>query len=397
MNGPLIKEIEQLNKRQNQNLLDIDPIKTYTKPTLIGLNNIGATCYMNATLQCFSQTEPLTRYFLKDKNKEMILRLAQNKDSQFTKYYMELIHELWNKSRYQERNPSYSPYKFRKIVEQMNPLFKEGQANDAKDFIIFVLESLHIELRKPNNNIVINYPINQYDRNSSLKSCICQLEKEGVSIISDLFYGFNETLNECQNCVRVGNNGLKYNHQMFHLLIFPLEEVRKYKLQYYNNQLNNFYNNCVLLDDCFYYNQKMDYFCGDNANFCNQCQLLCDAKNLTRIYSSPIILIIMLNRGKNNIYNVNVVFDEVIDITKFVQTKDQPQLSYSLYGVITHLGQSGPTAHFVAACKSPIDNRWYRYNDAMVKLITNFKNDVLNFGVPYILFYKKIIKSNQSK
>ena len=82
-------------------------------------------------------------------------------------------------------------------------------------------------------------------------------------------------------------------------------------------------------------------------------------------------------------------FIETIDITQFVQQKDRPQLIYNLYGVITHIGQSGPNAHFVASCKSPIDNKWYRYNDAMVTPIYDFMKEIYNFGNPYILFYKK--------
>jgi len=38
------------------------------------------------------------------------------------------------------------------IVEKMNPLFKQGQVGDSKDFIIFILEQLHKELKKPINN-----------------------------------------------------------------------------------------------------------------------------------------------------------------------------------------------------------------------------------------------------
>ena len=52
---------------------DFKQISTYQKPTLIGLNNIGATCYLNATLQCLSQTAALTNYFLTEKNKEKII------------------------------------------------------------------------------------------------------------------------------------------------------------------------------------------------------------------------------------------------------------------------------------------------------------------------------------
>ena len=71
--------------------------------------------------------------------------------------------------------------------------------------------------------------------------------------------------------------------------------------------------------------------------------------------------------------------------------RDCPKLIYNLYGVITQIGQSDPNAHFVASCKSPIDCKWYRYDDAIVKPITNLKEEVIEFGIPYILFYQKYI------
>ena len=69
--------------------------------------------------------------------------------------------------------------------------------------------------------------------------------------------------------------------------------------------------------------------------------------------------------------------------------KDYPLIIYSLYGVITHIGESGPNAHFVASCKSSIDHKWYRYNDSLVSPITNIQKEVIDFGIPYILFYQK--------
>ena len=155
----------------------------------------------------------------------------------------------------------------------------------------------------------------------------------------------------------------------------------------YNDIQNN--NNVVSLYDCFYYNQKTDYFTGDNRNYCNICKQLYESYYTTKIFICPTILIIILNRGRGNIYNVKLYFDEKIDISDFVLQKEKPKIIYNLYGVITHIGQSGPNAHFIASCKSPIDNNWYRYNDAIVNKIEDVQKEVINFGTPYILFYHK--------
>ena len=160
-----------------------------------------------------------------------------------------------------------------------------------------------------------------------------------------------------------------------------------------NNRRNNmsigFNANEVSLEDCFIYNEKTDLFNGENKNYCNICRQLWDSLYTSKIFSCPNVLVLILNRGKNNIYNVKLNFEEIIDITKFVSV-NEGQVVYNLTGVITHYGQSGPNAHFLAFCKSPVNNRWYRYNDAVVTDVKDVKKDIINFGNPYILFYKKI-------
>ena len=284
-------------------------------------------------------------------------------------------------------------------ITQMNPLFKEGQAGDSKDFIIYILEQIHKELKRPNinkSNSLINMPLDQYDKNNSLNHFFYDFQ-DNCSVISDLFFGITETNNECQNCKNIYNGkGLKnpicYNYQIFNCLIFPLEEIKNWKNNNYIQNFNNIQmNNVVSLNDCFNYYQKPIFFTGENKNYCNICQQLFDSIYTTKIYSSPNVLILILNRGKGNKFNVKLNFNEVIDITQFILKKDMPLIIYSLYGVITHIGQSGPSAHFVASCKSPIDNKWYRYNDAMVNPITDIHKEVIDFGTPYILFYQKNI------
>ena len=376
-----------------------EPIKLYTKPTLIGLNNIGATCFMNATLQCLSQTEALTNYFLKEKNKDRIInnniaKVNQN-EKQLSPAYLELIQKLW-----EINGPkSFSPYTFMNKVVEMNPLFKKGEAGDAKDFIIFVLEQLHKELKMPvklkDNNKVDEVPLNQYDKMNALNNFFEDFKKE-TSILTDTFFGFNETTNVCLYCKNNYNSKGKahpicYNYGVFNLLIFPLEEVKNFKINIMKqnnipmNQINQ-----VNLYECFVYNQKTDLFTGENRNYCNICKQLYDSHYTSKIFVSPNVLIMILNRGKGNIYKVKLDFQQIIDITEFVIQKEKPKIQYTLYGVITHLGESGPNAHFVASCKSPVDGYWYRYNDAIVEPIKDFKKDVYDYGNPYILFYQKI-------
>ena len=384
----------KLNPKKNA----IQPIEKYKKPTLIGLQNIGATCFMNATLQCLSQTKRLTNYFLNEEHLPIIINnnIALNDPNQLqlSPVYFELLENLWNK----EGESYYAPYNFMNRINDMNPLFKKGEAGDAKDFIIYILEQTHKELKKPLNlnNVNQNLPINQYDQNITLMNFFNEFSKE-TSILSDLFFGFNETTNICSNCKFIYNsqnkpNPICYNYGIFNLLIFPLEEIKKFKNNMNLMNTQSFYQgptNNVSMDDCFIYNEKTDFFTGDNKNYCNLCKQLCDSQYTSKIYVSPNILILILNRGKGNMYKVNLDFTMKLDITNYVILKENTRIIYNLYGVITHLGESGPNAHFVASCKSPVDNKWYRYNDAQVSPIQDFKRDVYNFGVPYILFYEK--------
>ena len=251
-------------------------------PTLIGLNNNGGNSFMNATLQCLSQTKDLASYFLKDKNKTLI---RSNKDKtknsdQLCPLFIDLIEKLWD-----PKGPkSFSPKEFRVLVEKMNPLFKQGQVGDFKDFIIFLLEQIHKELKRPIKNKVKISPqtLNKYDRINSFNFFFNEFQNE-CSIISDIFFGINETTNVCLYCMNKYKSQNKafpicYNYGIFNCLIFPLEEIKNTKdnnqipfnTGYFINKMdfikNNQYN-CIDIYDCFMYNQKTDYITGENKNY----------------------------------------------------------------------------------------------------------------------------------
>jgi ubiquitin carboxyl-terminal hydrolase 2/21 len=277
----------------------------------------------------------------------------------------------------------------------MEPLFQGIAANDSKDLVNFILQTLHSELNIEKAQIPNNFNVNQLDEKGMLNNFLEDFKKNQNSIISDIFFGISETKTECLNCLKMAqmqgynNHRFIFNFQIFNFIIFPLEEIRKTK---YQNYFNNFFmvnTNEVYLSDCFDYYQKVELMNGENEMWCNYCKCNSPSYYSTSIYSSPEILILILNRGRGNIYNVKLNFNEVIDIGNYVQIKKSKNLIYHLYAIVSHIGPSSMAGHFIAFCKSPIDGKWYKFNDAIVDYVGEFNNNVSNFGTPYILFYER--------
>jgi len=80
------------------------------------------------------------------------MSLKNKKDNQLSSIYLELLQKIWEI----DAHKSFSPKAFLNIVNNMNPLFRKGKIGDDKDFIIFILEQLHKELKKSNNIIISN-------------------------------------------------------------------------------------------------------------------------------------------------------------------------------------------------------------------------------------------------
>ena len=369
----LNKREKELKQREEKLKIEEEKYTRKNKPILIGLNNIGATCYMNASLQCLSNTKKLTEYFLTN--------YEDNRNKIMSHQYYKLIKHLWNE---ENNNIPYSPNSFKEVLSKENPLFAGIAANDAKDLINFLIERLHQELNIAlKNNSVDNYnQIDQTNEAAVFNDFIKDFNTNFNSPISRCFYGILETKSQCQGCKII-----KYNFQVYSFLEFPLQQVNQY---YFNNGkrpllTNDGKNPDVDLYECFEYNRKIDLMTGDNQMYCNICNKLCDATYVTYLYSTPNYLILNLNRGKGAVYECKVNFPEKLNIFNFVTSK-QATTAYELYAVICHLGPSSMDGHFVAYCRNRLDNKWYLYNDGFVTLCT--RKDQYTDGMPYILFYR---------
>ena len=344
----------------------------------IGLENIGATCYMNATLQCLSNTKSINNFFLE---KYVYNKNAENK--RLSNEFSIVMKNLWNKKR---NGKAYAPTKFKETISQMNSLFEGVQANDSKDLINFLLEQMHEELNviakndNPGDNLTLTVNI-QLDPDNLFEYFLQNYKKNYNSIISDSFYGFSQTEVICQNCRKV-----KYNYEIFSFIEFPLEQVNIYfgKTPFpVNYQLQQ---PDIDINECFTFHQKGELMTKDNAMYCDLCKVTFDSFYVSKIYKPPKYLILILNRGKGNIYQCNVKFPEVLNLSNYIIGKNF-NVMFDLYAVICHFGPSSMGGHFIAFCRNALNDKWYCYNDSAVTLCqeTNYLK-----GVPYILFYQEI-------
>ena len=372
-------------EKLNEKIFLKQPNILLQKQGLKGFNVIGESCYINAVLQCLSQTKSLKDYFLKESTKDFIINDISKKNNNSTLLslsFLELIHELFENN----DTKTFNPEKFLTIVEKLNPAFKKGQPGDSKDFLIFILQQIHKELKtfRIIKNVNIKGPFNQYDKINVLDYFIDDFQKQ-LSIISDIFFGLLQNTNECIFCKKNyklmdNSNPICYNFSSFNYISFPLGQIKKIEENSFHSD------NIVTIYDYFNYNQKDNYF---TEIYCNFCKKNSDSFYTSKIYSSPNVLILILDRYKNDNNDIKFDFYEKIDITQFILEKEKPQIIYDLYAVITLIIKNN-NKYFIASCKNPVDKKWYRYHEDKIFQISNVKKDIIDYETPYILFYQKI-------
>ncbi|XP_062088229.1 uncharacterized protein LOC133794820 [Humulus lupulus] len=139
------EQVEQLDKnKQWSRALDGSDYL----PGMVGLNNIKETDFVNVTIQSLMRVTPLRNFFLIPEN-------YQHFKSPLVHRYGELTRKIWHTRNFKGQ---VSPHEFlQAVMKASKKRFRIGAQSDPVEFMSWLLNTLHSDLRNSKKNSSIIY------------------------------------------------------------------------------------------------------------------------------------------------------------------------------------------------------------------------------------------------
>ncbi|XP_041863701.1 ubiquitin carboxyl-terminal hydrolase 2-like [Melanotaenia boesemani] len=349
--------------------LIINPAKNKSPQGLVGLKNLGNTCFMNSILQCLSNTSELRDYCLRNGHHT---DLNNNIRTALMEDFAKLTQRLWTTA----SNEAISPSDFRSQIQRVAPKFVGCNQQDAQEFLRFLLDGLHNEV----NRVTIQPAVSIQDFDHLLddekgrRMWNMYLEREDSKVV-DLFVG---QLKSSLTCTVCGFRSTVFDP--FWDLSIPIAKKNSGE---------------VTLKDCLKLFTKEDVLDGEERPTCNKCKARRKCTKRFSIQKFPQILVLHLKRFSDSNVRVSKLSTHVdfpvkdLDLREFSADSSERPV-YNLYAVSNHTGNT-LGGHYTAYCKNPALGEWYSFNDSRVSPIPS--NQVRSSNA-YVLFYELAASSH---
>ena len=366
----------EINNQINQNSKNYS-FNRYTKAINTILQNIGDTSYLNSVLYLLANIRHFASYFLNPKNDNFIQqRLQEQRPLLYT--FQRLLFHLYPFPETDNRE-TYKPNALFQLLGNMNAVYKSFQKRSPNDLLCYLLSNLHNEM----NTAVPSQKLegNIYDRRSVIKYGSKNFQQNNNSIISNILNWFEIKECFCNKCMKTS-----YEFQNFSTFSLDIKSAYNKK----NNNNNERKESITIYDSLAHYNSpKQQNF------YCKNCKQTICSLITTKIFSTSCYLFFLIDRGNdfdnsNELININLHIYDKIDLSNFVEMNESPK-KFELVGIISiYLTQK----KYVSFCRSPVDKKWYFYNDENINLIDinevlNKHNDLKEM-IPCILLYKTV-------
>jgi len=111
---------------------------------LVGMINLGNTCYLNSSLQCLIHTKILMTYFLNyDWRKNVNLTNRRGTAGVLVNSFAALANEIWMR-----KNNVVNPKDVKSAIDGFAPRFKGSYQHDSQELLLSLLDGLHEDMNK---------------------------------------------------------------------------------------------------------------------------------------------------------------------------------------------------------------------------------------------------------
>ena len=361
---------------------------------LVGIKNLGNTCFMNSGLQCVFNSPGMDKFF--EGGWKGRGELVKSFSDVFNDVLMGTPHS------------AVSPMTFKRIMGKYAPHLAGFSQQDCQEFVLFLLsglsEDMHgkgrIKEEVEKEEIIEKWTIEKqgdywWDRHLQLNS----------SFVNEVFFGQLQSTITCSSC---GNKS--YCFDAFSTLSLPIPKKgteREGLTRRMGNSLRRSFgrkenlsdpmtstvegSGCISIEDCLKLFTTPETIDSENKPFCSKCKKKRKSTKQFGIFRMPQVLVVHLKRFNNNRSKITteVAFKDYLDMSPYSAAVETGPVSeentYELYGVCNHIGSYGG-GHYTADCKK--GGVWWTFNDSHVsKNVAGVGSD--GGCEPYVLFYKR--------
>ena len=163
-------------------------LKTFSKNSkkgLVGLQNLGNTCFMNTSLQCISNCYELAQFFLSDSYlKDINTDNPLGTQGALARSYATLLKNL-----YYGESGSFNPRNFKRAIGAFQSMFTGYQQHDTQEFLNYLLDGLHEDLNRVQKKPFIEKDESLKDDSVKSKEQWTGFLRRNQSALVDLLYG----------------------------------------------------------------------------------------------------------------------------------------------------------------------------------------------------------------
>lgn len=407
-------------------------------PGIVGLENLGNSCYLNCIIQCLAQLTCLNRFILAREQNDVDVNKIKYKISQkfaaaintsnplgssgrVAHAYAKLLCNIWNQhlaiNNDKSQETTIFPHAMKTTIGTFCSQFHNLQQHDAQEFASFLIDGIHEDLNRINfSNLSINNTSTQYidtisaldDPSMAIKQWQHHLQRND-SVITDHFQGMHRTTLSCPHCSK---RSTKFD--VYSSLSLPLVEPQHQEYIDLTSCLNHFVRK-EQLDD-------------SNTWYCSQCKRNVNAMKQVQLWSCPDVLVIHLKRftfeqmtsSSNQDYGVaspNYTLGNYMSVesSEKEETYTDPYMAmgirqhkietpirfpiqnlnmepylkgpidpqalphYKLMGVAQHTGSAADNGHYTATIRNCKNQKFYHMNDVDITAIeyTSQENEEL--------------------